>query len=595
MTLKRTLTVARLLLVLSALGLASACGRSSEPASKAASEPAPRRSIEAIADDFLAAYLERYPTLGTYYSIPGARHDRLFDNSPEALGAWEDREDAWLAELDAIGEPKDVGSRDWVSYGVMHQQLEGSIATRVCHNELWQASTTTAWYTALPFVFDVQPLDTPDLRQQALTRLGAVAGYIDTEIANLRNGLELGYSAPRITVEAVPEQVRALLKPDNPFLNMGSRADDPAFAKKVQNLFDSQIATAIERFATFIEHEYLPKARKDIALSANPEGAKCYPALVRSFASIQPSAEEIHKLGLQQIAKIHGEMQQLIDQNFGGGPVEDFLRRVNTDPQFTFDSEDAVLKYSQDALAAARAAMPRAFGHVPKTEVVIKPYPAYAESGSGEYHPGSEDGTRPGIFYIAVKNPQHRSRAAQLSTLYHETYPGHHLQVSIALALGDTMHPVAKYFFVSGFGEGWALYSERLADELGLYPTPIDRMSMLSDQGARAARLVIDTGIHTMGWTRQQAVDYMKANTAWASVDIENEINRYISFPGQATSYMLGMLEIRRLRTEAEQQLGDGFDLRAFHDRVLGYGNITLPMLDESIEAWIAAQKGSAN
>ena len=150
MKMNRTLAVARLLLVLSALGLASACGRSSEPASKAASEPAPRRSIEAIADDFLAAYLERYPTMGTYYSIPGARHDRLFDNSPEALGAWEDREDAWLAELDAIGEPKDVGSRDWVSYGVMHQQLEGSIATRVCHNELWQASTTTAWYTALP-------------------------------------------------------------------------------------------------------------------------------------------------------------------------------------------------------------------------------------------------------------------------------------------------------------------------------------------------------------------------------------------------------------------------------------------------------------
>ena len=591
MTARPTCACARLLLLLPILALAGACERSHEPAPEPASAPAPQRSIEAIADEYLAATLERYPTMATYYSIPGARHDKLFDNSPEALGAWEAREDAWLAELNAIGEPKDVGSRDWVSYGVLHEKLGSSVATRICHGELWQASTTTAWYTGLPFVFDVQPLDTPDLREQALTRLSAVAGYIDTEIANLRNGLELGYSAPRITVKDVPEQVRALLEDDNPFLNMGKRADDAAFAEKARNIFDSQIAPAIERFATFIEDEYLPKAREDIALSANPDGAKCYPTLVRSFASIQPSAEEIHKLGLEQITRIRAEMQKLIDENFGGGSIDDFLRRVNTDPQFTFDSEDAVLKYSQDALAAAKAAMPRAFGNLPKADVVIKPYPPYAESGSGEYHSGSEDGSRPGIFYIAVTDPHHRSRAAQLSTLFHETYPGHHLQGSIALSLGDKVHPVAKYFYVAGFGEGWALYSERLADELGLYPTPIDRMSMLSDQGARAARLVIDTGIHTMGWTRQQAVDYMKSNTAWASVDIENEINRYISFPGQATAYMLGMLEIRRLRTEAEQQLGDSFDLKAFHDRVLGFGNITLPMLDESIEAWIKEQE----
>lgn len=595
MTAPRSPASARLLLVLASLLLAAACGRSPEPASRPASEPATRQSIEAIADEYLAAWLERNPTMATYYSIPGARHDRLFDNSPEALGAWEQREDAWLAELDAIGEPQDIGSRDWVSYGVIHENLESSVATRICHSELWQASTTTAWYTGLPFVFDVQPLDTPALRQQALTRLGAVAGYIDTEIANLRNGLELGYSAPRVTVQAVPGEVRALLTDDNPFLNVANRSGDPKFAEKVHAIYAARIAPAIERFATFIEHEYLPKAREAIALSANPDGAKCYPALVRSFASVNPSAGEIHELGLEQIAHIRAEMQTVIDENFGGGSIEAFLRRVNTDPEFTFESEDAVLEYSQDALAAARAAMPRAFGRLPKADVIIKPYPAYAGSGSGEYHPGSEDGTRPGIFYIAVTKPQLRSRAAQLSTLYHETYPGHHLQGSIALALGNAVHPVARYFFVSGFGEGWALYSERLADELGLYPTPIDRMSMLSDQGARAARLVIDTGIHTMGWSRQQAVDYMKNNTAWASVDIENEINRYISFPGQATSYMLGMLDIRRLRTQAEQQLGDAFDLKAFHDRVLGYGNITLPMLDESIEAWIVKQKGAGS
>jgi uncharacterized protein (DUF885 family) len=250
-----------------------------------------------------------------------------------------------------------------------------------------------------------------------------------------------------------------------------------------------------------------------------------------------------------------------------------------------------VLQYSLDAIENAKSGMPKALARLPEAEVVIEPYPAYRASGTGEYQPSSEDGTRPGIYYIAVTDPRHRSRAVQQSILYHETWPGHHLQGAIALELGDAVHPLARYLFKSGYGEGWGLYSERLADELGLYSGPLDRMGMLSDQAARAARLVIDTGIHTMGWSRQQSVEYMLANTAWTPVDIESEINRYISYPGQATSYMLGMLEIRRLRQLAETDLGDDFDLRRFHDRILGYGSVTLPMLDKSVMQWIREQQ----
>jgi uncharacterized protein (DUF885 family) len=235
--------------------------------------------------------------------------------------------------------------------------------------------------------------------------------------------------------------------------------------------------------------------------------------------------------------------------------------------------------------------MSDAFGRLPKAEVEVKPYPKYREgSGTGEYHSSSEDGTRPGIYYIAVVNPERRSIAGQLSVLYHETYPGHHLQGAIALELGDRVHPLARYLYNDGYSEGWGLYSERLADELGLYAGPLDKIGMLSDQAARAARLVVDTGMHTMGWTRKQAVDYMLANTAWGPADIEAEIDRYIAWPGQANAYMLGMLEIRRLRDLAEARLGEQFDLRAFHDRVLENGSVTLPMLEDSIEAWIAAQ-----
>jgi uncharacterized protein (DUF885 family) len=548
-------------------------------------------AIEILADEYLAAVLERNPQMGTQLGIEGSRHDRLFDNSLEALAEWQEREDVWFARLNAIPEPDEVGSRDWISYGILHEELGTSIALRLCRNELWQASGFTGWHRGMPFLFEIQPVETADHRQQTLERLSQVDRYIDNEIASLRLGLESGYSAPRVTVEAVPDQVRSLIADDSIFLNPATRADDDAFTTAVNEIYDTEIVPALNRFADFIEDAYLTQARENIALSANTDGAECYPLRVRSFTTIQPPAAEIHELGLEQIDKIHGEMRTTIDEHFGGGPIDEFLRRINDDPEFTFESEDAVLQYSIDGLDAAKEAMSRAFGRLPVADVIVKPYPEFASSGSGEYHPSSEDGSRPGIFYIAVKDPTRRTRSNQLSTLYHETYPGHHLQSAISLELGDKVHPLARYSWYSGFGEGWALYSERLADELGLYNDPLDHIGLYSDQGARAARLVIDTGIHTMGWTRQQAVDYMMASTGWSPLDIQNEIDRYIAWPGQATSYMLGMLEIRRLRDLAEQELGDDFDLKAFHDRVVGFGGITLPMLHVSILAWIEEQK----
>lgn len=559
---------------------------------KVAQEPqAAKRGIEVVADEYLAAMLERFPEMVTYYSLPEARHDDLFDNSLDAQADWQAREDAWLHELEEIGAPTDIGSRDWVTFGILHEQLAGSIASRVCRNELWRASSVTAWHTALPFVFDVQPVESPEQRDQALQRLDKVARYIDTEVTNLRTGLELGYSAPRITVVTVPNEMRALLKDNNPFIGMTTRIDDTEFAAAVRKIFAEQIAPAIERFAKFIDKEYLPAAREEIALSFNPDGAECYPTLVRSFATVSPTADEMQKLGLELIASIRAEMQSIIDEHFGGGEIEAFLQSLNIDSQYTFRNEAEVLQYSVGALDAARDKMPEVFGLLPKADVLIKPYPAYRDSGTGEYHSSSEDGTRPGIYYIAVVEPENRSRAIQQSVLYHETYPGHHLQGAIALELGDRVHPLARYLWNSGYGEGWALYSERLADELDLYNGPLDRMGMLSDQGARAARLVVDSGLHTKGWTRQRAVEFMLANTAWPPVDIQSEINRYISWPGQANSYMLGMLEIRNLRTLAEAQLGEDFSIREFHDRVLENGFITLPMLETAILTWIEGSR----
>lgn len=543
--------------------------------------------IEAVANEYLQEMLLRYPSTATYYSLPGHRHDNLYVNSPDALSTWHARQDQWLAELNEIGPPADVGSRDWVTFGILHEELAGSVAARVCRSELWAASTATAWHTDMPLVFDLQPVGTPEARAEALQRLGKVATYIDAEISNLRSGLDFGYSAPRPTVEKVPAEIRELLADNNPFLNVAHRDDDEAFDAAVRDVFEQDIAPAIERFASYIESDYLPNAREELSLSFNPGGAECYTALVRSFTTIAPSPDVIHDTGLAQTAKIRAEMRSIIDAHYNGEEIDSFLTRLNVDPEFTFSSSEEMLIKARTSLAGIRELMPQLFGLLPKADVIIKPYPAYRGSGTGEYWSSSEDGTRPGIFYIPTTSPEKRSKTGQQSFLYHETMPGHHLQGAIALELGDRVHPIARYLWNSGYGEGWALYSERLMDELDQYSTPLDRLGMLSDQGARAARLVIDTGLHTKGWTRQQAVDYMRANTAWPPIDVESEIDRYIAWPGQANAYMLGMLKIMQLRSLAEEAFGAEFDVRDFHDRVLENGSITLPMLEETIVAWI--------
>ena len=548
--------------------------------------------IEVLADDYLAAYLLRYPETGSFLSLANAPHDKLMDNSIAALTLWQQKEDRWLSDLEAIGEPETIGSRDWVTYGILHETLISSTSIRVCRNELWAASTSTAWHTGVPAVFEVQPVDTAEHRQQALDRLRSLARYIDTEMVNLRLGIKSGYSAPRLTVEKVPSAVRSLLGGDSPLLSPATRANMPVYSRQVNVVFENEIKPAIERFARFLEQEYLPAARTNIALSGNPNGEQCYPELVRYYATVKPTPDQIHQLGLEQILSIRAEMQVIIDEHFKGETIESLMHGLNSNSKYTFSTRDDVLNYALASLESSKQAMPKAFGLLPKADMEIKPYPTYREAdGTGEYHSSSEDGTRPGIYYIAVIDPTHRSVAGQQSVLYHEGYPGHHLQGAIALELGDKAHPLARYLYNSGFAEGWALYSERLAGELGLYSGPLDEIGLLSDQAARAARLVVDSGIHTKGWSRQKSLDYMLNNTAWPPVDLESEINRYISYPGQANSYMLGMLNIRRLRNFAEQELGDDFDLRRFHDLVLGNGSITLPMLDQSVTAWVTEQQ----
>jgi uncharacterized protein (DUF885 family) len=247
-----------------------------------------------------------------------------------------------------------------------------------------------------------------------------------------------------------------------------------------------------------------------------------------------------------------------------------------------------LIAYSEAALARAKAAAPGWFGLLPKADVRIEPYPAYREKNApNEYNVPAEDGSRPGLFLISAHEAEKKSKAPNESTAFHETVPGHHFQSAIAMERKGP-HPVGRYVFNSGYVEGWGLYAERLADEMKLYSSDLDRLGMLSSQAFRAARLVVDSGMHRLGWTRQQAIDYMLEHTAEEPADAASEIDRYIVLPGQATAYMLGMLEIRRARADAQRALGDEFDIRAFHDRVLEDGGVPLTFLRSKIKAMIA-------
>jgi uncharacterized protein (DUF885 family) len=569
---------------------ASACRKTN--VADPAHEPADSR-VKALADTYLDGYFDRNPDQGTYYGVPGRHHDRLPDNSLSALSAWQAKEDAWLAEARGV-DPALIGSASLrATYAIVREALEGSIGARVCRNELWTVSQTAGWQVNFGYLVTIQPVGTSEGRQEALARWSLLPKYIDKEIENLRAGLTQRYTAPTGIVRIVIGQVDSLISSsgaDQPFLSPAQRDTSAEFQKSFETLLRDQLVPAFRRYRDFLEKEYVRGARDEIAVTANPDGAACYEASVRLFSTLPVPSKQVHELGLKQMDELMSEMKTLAQRSFQTSDVPALLKTLRTDRMYLFKDREELISYSAAALARAKAAAPNWFGLLPKADVVIQAYPKFREkNGPGEYNAPAEDGSRPGLFYISAYQAEKKSRSGPESTAFHETIPGHHLQGGIALERKE-IHPIARYLFNSGYAEGWALYAERLADEMQLYSSEVSRLGMLSSQAFRAARLVVDTGIHTMGWTRQQAIDYLLAHTTEAPDDLASEVDRYIIWPGQATSYMLGMLEIRRARDEAQQTLGSRFDVKAFHDRVLEDGSVPLTFLAAKIGAWAAAK-----
>jgi uncharacterized protein (DUF885 family) len=552
----------------------------------------------AIADEYVAGYYDEFPEEAYETGYPAAL-DRMGDHGPTAREAWKAREDSWLSRLRAIEPALLEGTEAAVPYTFSRERLEAATARRACRTQLWNVSPTwTGWQNFFPGVFAKQPVGTERARSNAISRASDVARFVDTEIGNLRIGIEQGFTAPRSNVERVIGQLDVLLSvsaEETPYFDPATRDSDEAFGTELATVISTEIFPAVRRYRDFLAQEYLPVAREEIGVTSDPGGRDCYLASVLFHATLPLTPEEIHEAGLREMERIHAEMSEIGRISFGTEDVQELIQLVRADPANSFETPEEVVAFAGDAVDRAKAAMPDWFGFVPRAEVALKPYPDYMRiTGGGFYSAGAADGSTPGTYEFGTHEPGNLNRGGGFeATTFHETYPGHHMQVYVGLE-GAGVHPLLKYFFSSGLGEGWALYTERLADEAGLYSAEVDRLGMLSNEAFRAARLVVDPGMHALGWSRERAVNYMLDNTAASQGGVESEVSRYIAVPGQATAYLTGSLVIQDLRRKAEAALGDRFDIRAFHDRVIQDGTITLTMLQAAIDEWIASELQSA-
>ena len=566
-----------------------------------ATVPAALQAQQAQVDSLATAYwqvqLDRYPETATTLGLAGPRNGRLTDLRPDAYDAY----DARLRELERAAATVDemgLTPLGRVTLRTLQESLARDRSLRTCRDELWSVDQLGGLQVSFPDLAAIQSTATPEERAFLLARWRRMGDEIDQQVHDLRAGLAAGYSAPRVNVERVISELDRLVATpvdSNPLLPAAARPGAPhrddRWAGQVRAEVGDVIIPSFRRYLEFLRDAYLPRARAAPGVSANPDGAACYRARVHAETTLDLGADSIHALGLADVAEVRGEMLALARSRFGTSNLDSLLPALRSDTAYAFRTRDEVLAAATAAIDRMRPRLPELFGRLPALPLVVEPMPGFeeADAPAAYYYPGTVDGARPGRYLVNTSSPRARPRYTVEALAYHEGIPGHHLQIALAQEL-----PLPDFMRYGGgstaFTEGWALYAERLADERGLYSDDLQRLGMLFFRSWRACRLVVDTGIHALGWSRDSAVAYLSANTGLSRADVENEVDRYIADPGQALAYRLGEREILALRAEAEARLGPRFDLRAFHDAVLADGAVPLPVLKDNIDSWLSLQ-----
>jgi len=523
---------------------------------------------------------------------------RLPDISPEGRSRIEKQYEAVVKRCEAIPEGGLMG-RDRLTRTALLVDASSLVEYYSCSLEEWVVDPLQGFQNGFMNLESYQPVRTVAEGRAMVERWRAMGSYIDQQIANLRAGASMGRVAVRAAVEKVIDELQDLIKkPDSDWALLRPLAVDHAgwtedelsgFREGLKSAVREGVRPGFARYLEFLMMEVLPKARPQErpGIMHIPGGAAAYRKLIKVHTSLDLSPEELHQTGLKEVARINREMEEFGEKVFGVRDRKEILKRLRKDSSLYFASRDEVAAKAEAALAKANAAISKWFGHLPKTPCEVVRMGEHEEKHStiAYYRPPAADGSRPGRYYINTSAPETRPRYEAEALAYHESVPGHHLQITIAQEL-EGIPEFRKNSGVTAFIEGWGLYSERLSDEMGLYTSDLDRIGILSYDSWRACRLVVDTGMHAMGWTREQAIRFMVENTALAENNIVNEVDRYITWPGQALAYKAGQLEIMRLRREAQARLGKEFDVRRYHDVLLGEGAVPLRVLREMMKGY---------
>ncbi|GIU41552.1 DUF885 domain-containing protein [Shewanella algidipiscicola] len=563
-----------------------------------ATKNATSQELQSIIDDAWQVRLDFDPELA-YALGDSAAAGKLANLSPQALALQAQRQQALLTRLQQLDSAV-LTKDEQINAQILQYQLQNSVDMYRYHDHYLPISAESGFHAYIASIAKGRFAQAQDY-QDYLAKLQALPNYFVQQTYWLKQGLAAGITPAKVVLTGFEDSISAFIvpaeqsgyfKPFTQYPEHFSPQQQAQLTAQGLELIRSSVLPAYRAYFDFMTQEYIPGARSSIAASDLPNGKDFYENRVRYYTTLPMTADEVHQLGLKEVKRIRAEMQTIIDDIGFEGDFDAFLHFLRTDPQFYPQTAEELLKEAAYIAKQADAILPRYFGQLPRMPYGIQQVPAEIapKYTTGRYSGSSRD-DEPGYYWVNTyaldKRPLYEMEALTL----HEAVPGHHLQISLNQEL-TSLPNFRRYSYISAFGEGWGLYAEFLGLEAGFYQDPYSNFGRLTYEMWRAARLVVDTGMHAKGWSRQQALDFMASNTALSMHNVTTEIDRYISWPGQALSYKVGELTIKRLRHQAETALGQDFDIRAFHDAVLANGSVPMSVLEAQIEDFIAAQKG---
>uniref|UniRef100_A0A486XVL2 DUF885 domain-containing protein n=1 Tax=Rheinheimera sp. BAL341 TaxID=1708203 RepID=A0A486XVL2_9GAMM len=524
---------------------------------------------------------------------------QLIDMSAEAMAQRQQQRLAWQRKLQQIDVDR-LSEQNQINHAILSYQLADQIDEYRFGAHLMPLTAESGFHSSLGFLPQRSSFKTGEDYQHYLSKLAAIPAYMQQQMAWMKQGLATGMTQPKAVLQGFEQSIISYVVQDpqqsvffQPFLNQPGFIDDAQWLElttQAKQLVLTAVNPAYESFYQFMLHEYLPGARDTIAASALPQGAEYYQNRLEHYTTLKLTPEQVHQVGVDEVKRIRAQMQQIIEQLGFTGSFADFIQFLRTDPQFYAKTPDELMRYAAYLAKKADAQLPKLFNLLPRTPYGVVPVPAEIapKYTTGRYSGASRD-DQAGFYWVNTYALNRRPLYEMEALTLHEAVPGHHLQIALA-SEQKSLPEYRRSFYTSAFGEGWGLYAEYLGLEMGFYQDPYNNFGRLTYEMWRAARLVVDTGMHSMGWSRQQAIDFLAANTALSMHNVTTEIDRYISWPAQALSYKLGEITIRRLRADAEQRLGGQFDVREFHAVVLANGSVPLAVLEQQVEQYIASK-----